>query len=149
MSTTLSPEQKTALIDRLLDHVTSECNSIDMEQRFRDLLDECYSFDSVGGPFVHLLPSRVLEEMSPTDFRCGVADMDTSGMVEIREEHYDHSEVEESRDEFVSDLRNELKEAEAELAAEENDDDPRNVFALRAEVERLEAEISEVESHTF
>lgn len=153
MSTTLSPEAKQALIQRLTDHVVSECSAIDMESRFRELLDELYTFDNVGGPFAHMQPSRVLEEMDPVAFRCGVSDMDTSEMNEVRGDWYDSREVDAARDGFIDKLRAELAEAETALddAAEEQDVDTGHASLApdRGRIEVIEAQIDEVERYAF
>lgn len=151
----LTPAQKAALILALTEHVKSECSVVDMEQRFRDMLDECYSFDKIGGPFAYMSPSRVLEEVDPTAFRCGVSDQsDSENVYEIEGEYYDVSKVDEARDEFVADLQSELDEAQAELdelEAQEGgeDSDADSITEARATVALLEAKIEEVENHAF
>lgn len=148
----LSSTQKAALILALTEHVKSECSVVDMEQRFRDMLDECYSFDKIGGPFAYMSPSRVLEEVDPTAFRCGVSEQsDHENVYEIDGDYYDTDKVDEARDEFVANLQTELKEAQSELDELENDEDD-DANAL-AEAERavalIEAKIEEVENHAF
>lgn len=151
----LTPAQKAALILALTEHVQSECSAVDMEQRFRDMLDEIYSFEKIGGPFAYMSPSRVLEEVDPTAFRCGVADYsDQENVYEIEGEYYDSDEVEEAREEFVADLQTELDEAQTGLDVENNleEGEERNeetVADLTAEIARLEASIEFVESHAF
>jgi hypothetical protein len=141
MTKNLTQSQKQA-VEEMEAHVKSECSQIDREQRFRDMLDECYSFDSVGGPFAYMSPSRVLEEMDPTAFRCGVNDyMDGEDVYEIDGECYDRKEVEEAAEEFIDELRDELSEAEAEI---EDDEEPD-----RSEVEEIEARIEACESHAW
>lgn len=149
--TTLSPDQTKDLINRLLDHVTAEVSSIDMEARFRDALDECYSFDAIGGPFAHMLPSRVLEEMDPIAFRCGVADQDTEDMFDIRNDYYDSQAIESARDDFVAELERELRDAQNELAAEEADPDVSSgrLTNSLAKVAELEAQIEATTNYSF
>jgi hypothetical protein len=135
-------ETKAELVRDMLDHVIAECQAIDREQRFRDMLDECYSFDSVGGPFACMSPSGVLEEMDPVAFRCGVNDyMDSEGTVEIDGDDYDSREVDKAAEEYLDELRNELSALEAEI---ENDDDPD-----RSEIEELTAKIEACEKHQW
>lgn len=149
----LTPAQKAALILALTEHVKSECSVVDMEQRFRDSLDSCYPVVTVGG--LEFAPSRVMEELDPVAFRCGVADSsDHENVYEIGGDHYDTREVDEARDEFVADLQSELDEAQTGLDAENNleDGEERNeetVANLTAEIARLEASIELAEDHAF
>jgi hypothetical protein len=100
--------------DRTLEQrVQDELTPINMEDRFNEMLDECYSFDSVGGPFAHMQPSRVLLELDPIAHRCGVNDYADSisrdrDIEEIDGEFYQAEEVQAIRDEI---------EAEAEAEA--------------------------------
>ena len=47
----------------IAERVKADCTSIDREARFSEMIDECYSFVDVGGPFAHMTPSRVLLEV--------------------------------------------------------------------------------------
>lgn len=150
----LSSAQKDALILSLTEYIQSECSPVDMEQRFRESIDSCYDFKSVGGPFACMTPSHVLEQMDPTAFRCGVSDQsDNENAYEIEGEYYDSDKVNEAREAFVEDLQTELNEAQAELdeleEQEEEDSDPDGITEARATVARLEAQIEAVEDHTF
>ena len=148
----LTPAQKDALILALTEHVQSECSVIDMEQRFRDMIDECYSFDAIGGPFQCMTPSHVLETMDPIAFRSGVSDQsDIEQVFEIEGEYYDQVRVEEARDSFVEDLQTELDSAQEELDAQEADEgaDAEDVAEARAAVALLEAKIELASSHSF
>lgn len=85
---------------------------MDVEERFSDMLDECYSFKSVGGPFAHMLPSRVLRECDETAFRCGANDyadsLSKDGEIEyIAEDWYDAKEVEQIREEVEDEFTTE------------------------------------------
>lgn len=129
-------------IERMTAHVVANCKEIDREQRFRDMLDEIYDLSSVGGPFAHMQASKVLEDMDPIAFRCGVNDyMDGEDTYEINSETYDRKEVDEAREEFLDDLRSELADAETEI---EDDDEPDTT-----EVDELTADIEACERHTF
>lgn len=136
--------------------VVSECTAIDRESRFDAMLNECYSFEKVGGPFEHMQPSAVLAECNPTAYRCGVNDYaDSEGWIEIEGENYDSYEVEKAREEFLDEMRSELSDLESELEAlhdkddldEEADIDRRD--ELNLEVPALECRIAELEAHTF
>lgn len=153
----LSEEVKTALIKSLIEHVTDELTPTDVEQRFDDMLDEIYSFEQVGGPFAHMIPSRVLQEVDPTAYRCGIADMDMSDdHFEINDEHYPQDDVNEARESFIADLRDSLKEVENDMAELEADTNEKNEKANKADIAlfeiaraEIEAKIDLVESHVF
>jgi hypothetical protein len=99
------------IIEELEQRITTNCKHIDVEQRFRDMLDECYSFDSIGGPFAGMSPSRVLEEVDPTAFRCGVADYsDGEDWAEIDGEYYETDDCEDQKDSLIDELETEQKE---------------------------------------
>jgi hypothetical protein len=112
---------------RLAELVKEELTPIDREQRFRDVLDECYSFKDVGGPFAHMSPSAVLEEMDPIAFRCGVNDyLDDENVDEYEGdgESYEHDELQALRDQAEEEIDAEIadEEAEAEEAEAEKDE---------------------------
>lgn len=140
------------IINRLEAHITAECSAIDREARFDEMLDECYSFDSVGGPFAHMSPSRVLKEMDPIAYRCGVNDYeDGEGWVEVDGESYDQREAEKAKDSFLDDLNSELSDLQSELSDEESEEDPniQTVAQLKRQIAGMEDAIAEVEKHSF
>lgn len=105
-----------AIIQTLTARIVEECKPVDREAAFDAMLDECYSFKKVGGPFEWMLPSRVLQEMDPTAYRCGVNDFaDGEPWVEIDGETYDRAEVEAVIEEFKDGLESELSDLESEL----------------------------------
>lgn len=65
-------KMKTETESKVEERIKSELSPVNVESRFADMLDECYSFESVGGPFAHMLPSRVLRECDDAicDFLC-------------------------------------------------------------------------------
>lgn len=143
-------------IQALERYITDNCNAIDADARYREMLDECYSFKSVGGIFANMLPSRVLEECDPIAFRCGFNDyLDGEEWVEIDGEYYEsRDDVEKARDEFIdeldsemSDLSDSLEEVEAE--AEEEEDAEKKADELRGKIADLEDRIAEARKHTF
>lgn len=100
---------KTLLETKTQERVREELTPVDVEARFNDMLDESYSFDSVGGPFACMSPSRVLLECDPIAHRCGVNDYADSlgkdGEIEyICEDWYDAKEVQDIRDEVEAEL---------------------------------------------
>lgn len=144
---------KTETTENLIEHVTSECSRIDQERVYDDMLDECYSFESVGGIFASMSPSRVLREVDPIAYRCGMNDYfgTSDDYFEIEGELYEKSEVEKARDEFVDNLDSEISDCEKEIEEMEADED-HNVSEL-AELKRkltdLEAAEKEARNYTF
>jgi len=139
-------------IAALLAHIESECTAIDREARFDAMLDEFYSFDSVGGPFAHMRPSSVLKECDPTAYRCGVNDWaDGEGWAEINDNYYDGDEAEKARESFVEELENEASDLETELEEEQESDDPNpsEIGRLSRELDELRANIAAAEKHAL
>jgi hypothetical protein len=103
--------------------IESDCKPVDMEQRFRDMLNECYSFKEVGGPFKWMTPSRVLEEMNPTAFRCGVndyADGESDEIVELSSGYYRIEDCKEVQDEIAAELDTEIEDLRENEADEDS-----------------------------
>lgn len=153
-------ETNETAVDRMVAHIESECESIDLEERFDQLLDECYDFSSVGGPFAHMQPSQVLRGYDPIAYRCGVAEStDDDSIVEVGGEYYDKSEARDSAEEFIDTLRNELQSLEEERESlelliedreaeeEDTDDVQTDLDAINSQIERLESDIADCESN--
>lgn len=102
------------------DAVQGELTAIDTDTLYDDMLDECYSFESVGGPFAHMQPSRVLEEVDPIAYRCGKNDWEDGESrdqwTDIDGTYYDRREVDALRETWDD------EEAE-ENPSERGDDD--------------------------
>lgn len=131
------------LLTDLATFIADECKAIDPEARFDDMLDECYSFDAIGGPFAHMSPSRVLKECDPTAYRCGVNDYaDGEDWVEVGGDYYDRREAERARDEFVSTLEDEVTELEEEIEELEAEDADRDEDDSESNADKV-AELSE------
>lgn len=154
-STTLSPEALTALIERLNTHIAIECRAVDLEERLDQMLNDCYSFKDIGGPFASMDPARVLREMDPVAYRCALSDMsDGDGLLEVDGDTYEERDVESAKESFLDDLRSDLDDAEKELAElegqpEGEDSDADSITEARATVARLEAEVAAIEAHSF
>ncbi len=128
----------------MLDYIEGECKAVDREERFDQMLDECYSFDSVGGPFEHMSPSSVLKEVDPIAYRCGVNDWaDSERWYEIGSDYYDSDEVHKARDEFIDELESELSELEDEL---DNLADELEEFQNKDEIEIKEGQITNLKT---
>ena len=82
---------------KTIDRIKSELDPIDIEQRHREMLDECYPEVKIG--YLTFSPSQIVEECDPTGFRCGAVDYadslvsDRQISDEIDGEHYDYREV--------------------------------------------------------
>jgi hypothetical protein len=67
--------------------VIAELQPIDMEEYFRDMLDDCYPPIKFGD--MEWCPSMVLERVDPVAFRCGVSDaFDSDTMFEAADGGY-------------------------------------------------------------
>ena len=96
--------------------VIGELTPVDTEQAYNDMLDECYSFKSVGGIFACMEPHRVLEVMDPIAYRCGKNDYGDSlweEYEEVNESFYDKREVQDIRDEVEAEAEEQQKEEDS------------------------------------
>lgn len=139
----------TSKVKEMLEYITDNVSTVDTTQRFRDMLDECYSFDSVGGPFAGMLPSRVLEEMDPIAFRCGVSDYSNDDTYEINGEEYDQNEVDEKRDEFIEQLEDELLDLEDEREDVVADDADESTEGIDERIDEYKQWIKECEGYVL
>jgi hypothetical protein len=125
------------IIAELETKIAADCTPVDREAAFNDMLDECYSFADVGGPFAHMLPSRVLLECDPVAHRCGVNDYaDGMEWVEVGSETYQQDDVEAAKQELIDEL-------ESELVGIEDDEDE------AAQADELRGLIAQLEKHSF
>jgi len=140
------------IISQLESRIAADCKTVDREERFDAMLDECYSFDKVGGPFACMSPSRVLKEVDPVAYRCGVNDYaDGEGWVEIGGEHYEQTDCENKRDEMVEELQNEISDLEDELSDEQDEEevDTAEIEAIQAKIDAASAKMHFLNSHSF
>lgn len=142
------------IITDLLAHVASECSAIDREERFDSMLDDCYSFERVGGPFTYMTPSLVLKEYDPVAYRCGVNDYaDSEGWIEIDGDYYDKDEVESARESFLDDLESEESDKESEISEGKQTancaTDLDYIESIQQELSDIQAKIQEVSAHSF
>ena len=77
--------------------IVAELEPVDLEQLYRDMLDECEPEVKVAG--LSFCASRIVEELDPVAFRCGVCDyadslVNDSITEEINGNHYDYREAE-------------------------------------------------------
>jgi len=112
------------LLEQWRTRIESDCDKVDMETVFSDMIDECYSFDSVGGPFQCMTPSRVLQEMDPIAFRCGVndyADSMRDEYVELTNGHYRVEDCKPIQDEIIDEWEAEIETLRQGVDDEEAD----------------------------
>ena len=141
--------EQTALVQPMLDHIVEECTAIDCEQVFDQMLDEIYDFKAVGGPFAYMLPSRVLREIDPIAYRCGMADyMDGEETYEVEGETYYIHDVTKAQEEYIDGLESELSELELDLStlgAAGPDDTGDLTFDERAHEEEMDKVRADIE----
>ena len=87
--------------------IIAELEPVDLEQLYRDMLDECEPEVKVAG--LSFCASRIVEELDPVAFRCGVNDY-ADGLVndsiteEINGNHYDLREAQDIVDEVECEM---------------------------------------------
>ena len=112
----MNQEQREEKIETQLEkRVKEELKPIDLEELYREMLDECEPVEVAGLSFC---ASRIIEELDPIAFRCGVSDYADSLIgetisSEINGDHYNLDEVNEIRDEIESELDEEEEKEEA------------------------------------
>jgi hypothetical protein len=146
MNTTDTPD----IIAQLNSRIADELTAIDREERFRETLDELYSFRDVGGPFAHMQPSAVLEECDPIAFRCGVNDYaDSENWVEINGDYYEQDDCERIKEEMQDELESSITDKEQEIEEAHEDDEANDVLDLKAELSDLQADLATLKAHSF
>jgi hypothetical protein len=140
------------IIEELEKRIIAEVEKIDREGRYRDLIDECYSFKDVGGPFAHMTPSRVLEEVDPTAFRCGVNDYgDGEGWTEVRGDDYPGDECDTIKETLIEEIEAQIDDLQTEIEEEEGQDEP-DTDTIKDTEERLSvlnSQLADLKAHSF
>lgn len=145
----MNTTEQTDIIDTLNARITSELTTINREEAFRDMLDSDGEVKVAGLSFY---PSRIIEELDPIAFRCGVNDYaDSEPWVEVNGETYDQDECEKIKEEMVSDIESEIEEKEGEIeeATEHNDEDAEVMNGLREDLSDLQAQLATLQAHSF
>lgn len=143
--------KKGNIIEILTAFVVAECETVDVESRYDEMLNECYDFEKVGGPFQYMQPSRVLYEVDPIAYNCGFSDFTNGDFVEIDGDYYEKSEVDDKVEEFISSLESSRDELEEELIEMEGGDEP-DAEAIRekqVEIAQYEADLDACRRHSF
>lgn len=102
----MNAKEREARIDAMIEErAAEELRAVDLEAVYCDMLDECYSFEKVGGIFASMSPSRVLREVDPVAYRCGMCDYeDYLSLVEIGGEYYEPDDVDALRAKIEDEL---------------------------------------------
>uniref|UniRef100_A0A6M3L9T8 Uncharacterized protein n=2 Tax=viral metagenome TaxID=1070528 RepID=A0A6M3L9T8_9ZZZZ len=96
------------------EYVKENCEPVDLEGMYKEMLDECYGTVQICG--MEYDASYVLKEIDPTAYRCGMSDYEyCEELMEIDGEYYMPNDVEMALEELAD-----LQEEEEE---EEEDDD--------------------------
>ena len=90
-------EKNMSIKEKAEKRIIAELEPVDLEQLYRDMLDECEPEVKVAG--LSFCASRIVEELDPVAFRCGVCDyadslVNDSITEEINGNHYDYREAE-------------------------------------------------------
>jgi len=142
---------------KLLSQIHNNLSPLDTEDMYRSMLEECYGEIEVAG--LTFSAARIVEELDPTAFRCGLVDYIYSlSLVEIHGDYYEQDAVEAERDSLVTDLENELSDLEDELLENEKDiknetisEEAGNAESeeLQDKIAKLTAEIEEIKEYCF
>ena len=112
------------IIQELHDKVKDDLTELDVDSMYDEFLDECYSLSNVGGPFSHMLASKVLRQCDPIAYRCGSTDwLDGERFYEVDCEYYHGPDLERVKDELIDELETELSDLQGELEEEEPETD--------------------------
>lgn len=135
------------IIAALIAHITAELTPVDVEAAYRASLDDAYPEVEVAG--LTFSPSRIIEELDPTAFRCGCADFsDSEPWTEIAGDYYRDDELDEAKAAFVEEREGELRELERqEGAIDFGDKDAARDIA--SDILAKQAEIDALEAHSF
>jgi len=145
-------KMKHEIIEKLEERIADDCKPVDQEKHYNDMLDEIYSFERVGGPFAYMSASRVLKEVDPTAYRCGMNDWaDGEGWIEVGNESYEQDDVEKARDEFLEEMDSEISDLETEIETKEAEENPNvsELATLKRKLLDLRADYIIAKSHVF
>lgn len=139
-------------IQALTEYFTEECSKVDLQTRYDEMLDDCYSLSSVGGPFACMSASSVLKEVDPTAYRCGMNDYeDSDGLVEIEGDYYERYDVDKAVEAFIDGLESDTLDLEDEIREEQAHEEPDTdlISELETQISAKQAEIAAAKAHSF
>jgi hypothetical protein len=140
------------IIAELEAKIREDLVNIDVDESYDQMLDECYDLSTVGGPFSHMLASRVLRECDPIAYRCGISDYtDSLEAVEVSGDYYNQREAECAKDALVDELQDEIDDLQSQLddldpSEEENIEE---CDSLGSEINELEELITKLRKYSF
>jgi hypothetical protein len=112
------------IIQELHDKVKDDLTELDVNSMYDEMLDECYDMSEVGGPFSHMLASRILQECDPVAYRCWFTDwLDGERFYEVDGEYYHGPDLERVKDEMIDELQDEIDDLQSQLDEEEPETD--------------------------
>ena len=83
----------------------------ELHDRYNEMLDDCYSFASVGGIFAHMSPSEVLKKCDEVAYRCGFSDwLDSEEYVEVGDLHFAPDAIDDAEGDFLAYIDNEARD---------------------------------------
>lgn len=104
------------IIQELHEKVKEDLIELNVSDMYDEMLDECFDFAEVGGPFSHMLASRVLVQCDPIAYRCGFNDwLDGENFFEVDGEYYYGTDLERVKDELISNLEDEISNLEEQV----------------------------------
>lgn len=135
---------------KLLALIESDLKEIDVDEAYDNMLDECYPDCTVAG--MSFCTSRALKELDETTYHCGKNDwLDSAGYIEVNGAYYDGDELDNLKDQLVSDLESEIEDLEEEASEEMENDEPdaEQIASFNAQIEALNKEAEELSSYSF
>lgn len=130
--------------------IAEELESIDVDSRYDDFLDDVYPDLTIAG--MSFSTSRALKELDPTAYRCGMNDwIDSENFVEINGDYYDADDCERIKDEMLSEIESRIEAVEEEISEEEDSDEPceEDLKLLKERLAELETEAQKLTKHIF
>lgn len=113
-----------------------EVGTVNLDEMYSNMLDDVFSFESVGGIFANMSPAAVLRECDPTAYRCGRVDYEDSlDLVEIGGNYYSRDDAEKFKEDFLSELEDELNNENEGREDYDATEDPRYKLVEELEVE--------------
>ncbi len=151
------------IITELETRIADDLAELDVSRMYDDMLNECYDFAEVGGPFSYMLASKILSECDPVAYRCGFNDwLDGEELVEIDDEYYYQREAEAVKDGLIDELKDEistledelseLKDQRAELESDEDEAIGNTETAIgttQEQIDELEESITKLRKYSF
>lgn len=146
-------EATKAAIESMEAWIIEELSPVDIEERVRKLYDVQFDGNELAN-VCGVRPSRIIEELSPTTFRCACADYSgaSDDLYEIGDEYYDRREVDSKAEEYIEELDTELEDMEEErdeIEADGDSDDAGRLAELKALIAEMAEKIAACNRHAW